>query len=557
MAKMLSGGSGGGGGGGSSLPSVTTADNGKTLGVVSGAWAAKNGGFVTPEDFGAKGDGTTDDTVAVRKAFEASNGILLTGKYLISSAISISDHRTIIGAGGEIISTATDCLRLADGAAIQGVKFTARGTAPERILRVAGGKAFVDNCAVTSENTLASANGVQLLHFANCDSVVVRNTTVKNVSALGDGNIANPTGSVYGVYCNDCDSVMISNVVGENIHNVNSNGNIILEDASCVYVSGDSTITEISDCDFRNCGKRAVKVQCEQAFVSGTYFYSDSGDNLCLLGIQDDESEDEQYGFVSGCSFVDAATYSDSAHYCLSSSEHLFASDCKFKTTAAYNVLLNGYQQYENCQFDKTALVRSTGNKQKFVNCDIARISNNDTGSDIVELHDCNVEEFFGLIEAYNSNIYYTVIYCTTDSTTRCKLINCHISSKDGHNVISSISNPCDIINCTVWAGNPSNARILDIYADCFIDGLRNVNPSYTGNTLGIKMSAGNITLKNCDILAMWFYWTSSYTSTFKMYPFPVESLPADSHAFPNAYVFNMADGKFYKFENGAWAAKS
>lgn len=73
-----------GGGGGSALPSVTTADNGKVLGVVDGAWAAEDKRFVvkltpTAQDYSGTMDKSIEEISAAYYAgkeiwFELSGG---------------------------------------------------------------------------------------------------------------------------------------------------------------------------------------------------------------------------------------------------------------------------------------------------------------------------------------------------------------------------------------------------------------------------------------------------------------------------------------------------
>lgn len=61
------------------------------------------GSPVNVKDFGAVGDGVTDDTAAIQAAIDSGQGMILLpkGTYVITSAIEISSYRILLGSGRE------------------------------------------------------------------------------------------------------------------------------------------------------------------------------------------------------------------------------------------------------------------------------------------------------------------------------------------------------------------------------------------------------------------------------------------------------------------------
>jgi len=76
----------------------------------NGKWFKVN--FVTPEMFGAKGDGATDDTAAFEAALAASDYVMLSDKVYIVGDIILDSGKHVIGIGPQ----APTVLRIADGA---------------------------------------------------------------------------------------------------------------------------------------------------------------------------------------------------------------------------------------------------------------------------------------------------------------------------------------------------------------------------------------------------------------------------------------------------------
>lgn len=80
-----------------SVPGYTASGTG----AVTRSLTDKAREIVSVKDFGAVGDGITDDTTAILAALAAHDSLFLpSGTYLISAAIILEDNKNLFGAGG-------------------------------------------------------------------------------------------------------------------------------------------------------------------------------------------------------------------------------------------------------------------------------------------------------------------------------------------------------------------------------------------------------------------------------------------------------------------------
>ena len=105
---MFEPGDGSGGGGGVS----TFTNNG--AGAIARDLTDKLKDWVSVKDFGAQGDGVTNDTLAIQAALASHQTVVIpAGTYIITSTIVVSDNRSLMGFGqGSIIKSNTDTFPL-------------------------------------------------------------------------------------------------------------------------------------------------------------------------------------------------------------------------------------------------------------------------------------------------------------------------------------------------------------------------------------------------------------------------------------------------------------
>lgn len=79
------------------------------MGAVTRTSSDKFSDMVSVKDFGATGDGLTDDTLAIQQALTAHDSVYLPeGEYLITGIITIGEKKTLIGAGQKSVLKCQD-----------------------------------------------------------------------------------------------------------------------------------------------------------------------------------------------------------------------------------------------------------------------------------------------------------------------------------------------------------------------------------------------------------------------------------------------------------------
>lgn len=162
--------------------------------------------LISVKDFGAIGDGLTDDTLAIQQALAAHNNVFIPeGTFLITSAIALTDSQALIGAG-------QSCVIKCQSNSFNAITVAARFTRIAN-LRIEGGLVGIDlqggvnECvqnAVTDVNIVGAVTGLKLdggasslkpCYWNNFNRILIEQPTLHGVyltlSGAGDTPNAN------------------------------------------------------------------------------------------------------------------------------------------------------------------------------------------------------------------------------------------------------------------------------------------------------------------------------------------------------------------------------
>lgn len=225
--------------------------------------------FVSVTDFGAKGDGFTDDTESIKKAFNSVSNSHTTiffpkGIYRVTSTLSINnvDFLTITGdasisAECHRIFQITNCNHLTvSDLNIEGNSYCNKGLSiyDSKYSNVFNVK--VQNMGSTSNNNIG---GIELL--GDCSFSTIRNCKVFNMisSSVAFGIMISSREDAFSKHCL-IDNCLIDTVVPS----ADADGIKFLQ-------FGMRSYSTVSNCTILNCDKRAIKVQTEFVDIYNCY----------------------------------------------------------------------------------------------------------------------------------------------------------------------------------------------------------------------------------------------------------------------------------------------
>lgn len=246
---------------------------------------------INVKDFGAKGDGITDDTTAIQNAINSLNAgctlFIPTGVYLVNDIITVNKQNIKITGNKAILKANSNKNVLfqivGQNISIDGMIFDGSNNVYVGIAVLANSKfitirnAEIKNIYSTMYNTNIPTAGIRI--YGNCSNITITDCYIHDVTAEPNSIVGDVAGTSRGILIlpnttageDVTTNVIISGCVIENIYTS--------EDADGIGVLNSilnkNVNVIIASNKFRNCAKRAVKIMAPGVIVKDNIIYND------------------------------------------------------------------------------------------------------------------------------------------------------------------------------------------------------------------------------------------------------------------------------------------
>lgn len=253
---------------------------------------------VSVEEFGAKGDYTTDDASAIQNAinYVASNGggtVLLMPQHLINTTVNIPSNVTVRSAmRTKIKSTSLTGFspvflveKEAKNVTIENLTFDFESNNSCTAIHVEENVSNILIDKIEFNNFYALSNTQQNIVRLKTGIVgTISNLSFRNIKIVGNGTIGDSNGSGRCIRTDSFNvtdlkdySLNIDKVHFEDCFNVDANGNFIVEDFDLIHFqhNGVGGVINVSNISAKNFSKRLMKIQAPGVNISNVTAESD------------------------------------------------------------------------------------------------------------------------------------------------------------------------------------------------------------------------------------------------------------------------------------------
>ncbi len=227
-------------------------------------------GYTTPKMFGAISDGVNDDTIALTKAINESENVLLTSDlYLFTPVSIIGKNKLVIDGNGYTINLKNieRALQVTDSTSIvfKNIIFDGNSCTTQGVLFTDCENIQVENCTFKNMTAASPSNGDTWgLNFRDSKNMRVDFCSFANIDGSANSTkVAN--GIVVQGHTKACENITISNCQFDTILPVNDACGITFNQTN-FYDTPLYAVVE--NCLFTDCAKRAVKIMAQYVTVN-------------------------------------------------------------------------------------------------------------------------------------------------------------------------------------------------------------------------------------------------------------------------------------------------
>lgn len=257
--------------------------------------------------FGLSGTNPNDQTTKMKNMLSSDFDIinLSSGTYVISNTLFITQgkRKKVIGGPNTIISinlpASDEFLNSTINISFENITFDFNEGNVRSVLSYGEGMGTISlkNLKFTHIRDTNPTTSSTLINIAASGNVVdIDGIEFSYIYKKGNGIIGDGGGNFTGIYLatretNAGAQGKINNITFKEIHNIDVNGNIVMEDTSGIYISSGYTKTdsslEINNVTGYNSGKRLIKIDAKNIFIKKVRSYNQYSDQLTCIGLND------------------------------------------------------------------------------------------------------------------------------------------------------------------------------------------------------------------------------------------------------------------------------